>query len=117
MKNIGRDLKKAGIKTGSFIFVPTKEDKIREKEVAQFIKNAQRAFKRTAKSKLKFDRAKEIVECFNDSEKYKRMIVGCFFPIERSYSPFETEQERIDRRYKQICDEFAKAQEERRRGR
>lgn len=52
------------------------------------------------KDEINKDRAKEIVDTFSDPERYKRLVVAHWFPLERSINPFETEEEYVERRFK-----------------
>ena len=68
---------------------------------------------RKAMKNEKIDRSLIISETFEDPEKFKRLIVAQWFPLERYHLPFETEQQRIDRRYAEICSWFKQKKQRR----
>lgn len=56
------------------------------------------------KKAINADRARQIEEVLSTYEGRKKLIVACYFPLERALNPFETEEQRIERRFKQIED-------------
>lgn len=64
------------------------------------------------KQAINEDRVKEITESFTDPKKYKAMIVAHYFPLERFINPFETREEYIERRFKEICETFSPQKKE-----
>ena len=60
------------------------------------------------KKEINEKRANLIVEALSTPEGRKRLFVYHYFPMRRSFSPFETEEQYIESKYQELMEEFKK---------